>query len=59
MFASQAELDLDYYVNKQIVTAAARVLSFFGITEKDLLKFVKKDAKQKEEKSLEEYLSAK
>ena len=59
MFASQAELDLDYYVNKQIVPAAARVLSFFGITEKDLLKFVKKDAKQKEEKSLEEYLSAK
>jgi DNA polymerase, archaea type len=34
--ASLEELDYNYYVDNQIVPAAARALSVFGITEKDL-----------------------
>jgi DNA polymerase I len=37
MFASYDEIDIDYYVSKQIVPAAARVLESFGITEEELL----------------------
>ncbi len=58
MFASQEELDPDYYIKRQIVPAAARVLSFFGVTEKELLVFLKREVTKKEEKSLEEYLGA-
>ncbi len=34
--ASLAELDYNYYVENQIIPAAARALSVFGITEKEL-----------------------
>ena len=37
MFASYDEVDMEYYVSKQIVPAAARVLESFGITEEQLL----------------------
>jgi len=33
-----SDIDFDYYVNKQVMPAALRVLSVFGIDERDLLK---------------------
>jgi DNA polymerase I len=38
VLASYAEVDIEYYVSKQVVPAAARVLESFGITEEQLLK---------------------
>ncbi len=32
----QNEIDVDYYINKQIVPAALRILGYFGVTEKRL-----------------------
>jgi DNA polymerase I len=37
MFASYGEVDIEYYVSKQVVPAAARILESFGITEEQLL----------------------
>jgi len=37
MFASYDEADIEYYVSKQVVPAAARILESFGITEEQLL----------------------
>jgi len=37
VLASYDEVDMDYYVSKQVVPAAARVLESFGITEEQLL----------------------
>ncbi len=37
IFTNYGEVDLDYYVSKQIVPAAARILESFGITEVELL----------------------
>jgi DNA polymerase I len=37
MFATYDEVDTEYYVSKQVVPAAARVLESFGITEEQLL----------------------
>jgi DNA polymerase I len=37
MLASHDEVDIDYYVTKQIVPAAARILESFGTTEEQLL----------------------
>jgi DNA polymerase I len=37
MFATYDEIDIEYYVSKQVVPAAARVLESFGITEEQLL----------------------
>jgi len=39
MFASYDEVDIEYYVSKQVVPAAARVLESFGITEEQLLTY--------------------
>jgi DNA polymerase I len=36
-FASYDEVDIEYYVSKQVVPAAARILESFGITEDQLL----------------------
>lgn len=36
VMVSYEDLDLDYYVNDQILPAASRVLSVFGISEEDL-----------------------
>jgi DNA polymerase I len=38
MFASYDEVDIEYYVSKQVVPAAARILESFGIHEEQLLK---------------------
>lgn len=38
VFASYDEVDIEYYMCKQVVPAAARVLESFGITEEQLLK---------------------
>jgi len=37
VFASYDEVDLEYYVSKQVVPAAARILESFGVTEEQLL----------------------
>jgi DNA polymerase I len=37
MFASYEDIDTEYYVSKQVVPAAARVLESFGVTEEQLL----------------------
>ena len=37
MFARLEEVDMDYYISKQVVPAAARILEFWGITEEKLL----------------------
>ena len=37
MLASYSEIDLEYYVNKQVIPAAARILESFGIHEEKLL----------------------
>ncbi|MEM3880952.1 MAG: DNA polymerase domain-containing protein, partial [Candidatus Bathyarchaeia archaeon] len=44
VFATYDEVDAEYYVTKQVVPAAARVLEFFGITEEELLKPQKKES---------------
>jgi DNA polymerase I len=36
IFASYDEVDIEYYVSKQVVPAAARILESFGITEEQL-----------------------
>jgi DNA polymerase I len=43
VFAVYDEVDIDYYVSKQVVPAAARVLEFFGVTEEELLKPERKE----------------
>jgi DNA polymerase I len=53
VFAVYDEIDVDYYVAKQVVPAAVRVLEFFGVTEEELLKSVKKE---KETKSLMDFV---
>jgi DNA polymerase I len=37
MFASYNDVDVEYYVSKQVVPAAARILESFGITAEELL----------------------
>ncbi len=53
VFAKYEEVDVDYYVTHQVLPAAARILSFFDITEAELLKG--KEEKQ-EIKSLMDYV---
>jgi DNA polymerase I len=43
LFAAYDEVDVNYYVTKQVVPAAARVLQFFGVTEEELLKVTEKE----------------
>ena len=53
VFAVYDEVDIDYYVSKQVVPAAVRVLEFFGVTEEELLKPSKKE---KETRSLMDFV---
>jgi DNA polymerase I len=53
VFASYDEVDIDYYVSKQVVPAATRILEFFGVTEEELLKPAKKE---KEARSLMDFV---
>jgi DNA polymerase I len=43
IFASYDEIDVEYYVLKQVVPAAARVLESFGVTEEQLLSLKKEE----------------
>jgi DNA polymerase I len=43
MLASYDEVDLEYYVSKQVVPAAARILESFGISEEQLLQSKKEE----------------
>ena len=54
VFAEYDEVDVDYYVTNQVVPAAARVLEFFGVTEKELVTGEKKEAQ--DAKSLMDYV---
>jgi DNA polymerase I len=54
VFTTIDDVDVDYYVSKQIVPAAARVLEFFGVTEEDLLKTA--TGKAQTTKSLMEFM---
>ena len=53
VFAEYDEVDIEYYVIKQVVPAAVRVLEFFGVTEEELLR---KTKKEKETKSLMDFM---
>jgi DNA polymerase elongation subunit (family B) len=44
---------MEYYVSKQVVPAAARILEFFGITEEELLKL---SGKGKDSRSLMDFV---
>lgn len=46
-YATYDEVDVEYYVSKQVVPAAARVLESFGITEQQLLGSAPKEAASK------------
>jgi DNA polymerase I len=54
-YASYDEVDLEYYVSKQVVPAAARVLESFGITEQQLLQSA---MTQKETKTLSDFFGS-
>ena len=51
-FASYDDIDLDYYISKQIVPAAARILESFGVTEEQLLQ---SETREKETKKLTDF----
>jgi DNA polymerase I len=53
VFAKYDEVDVDYYVTNQVVPAAARILGFFGVTEKELINEKKES---EESRSLTDYL---
>ncbi len=54
VFTKYDEVDVDYYVTNQVVPAAARILGFFDVTEKEL---IKKEVKESGEiGSLMDYL---
>jgi len=55
VFASYDEVDIEYYVSKQVVPAAARVLESFGITEEQLLK---SGVKEKETRRLADFFGS-
>jgi DNA polymerase, archaea type len=55
VYSNIEELDTEYYVSKQVVPAASRILEFFGITEKMLLS---KENKIEREKSLVDYFGS-
>jgi DNA polymerase elongation subunit (family B) len=48
---------MEYYISKQIVPAAARVLESFGITEEQLLMF-KAEEKEKETRKLTDFFGS-
>ncbi|MGE5532718.1 MAG: DNA polymerase domain-containing protein, partial [Bacillota bacterium] len=50
VFAKLEEIDVEYYIANQVLPAASRILSFFDVTETELLK------ETKEIKSLMDYV---
>jgi DNA polymerase I len=55
MFASYDEVDIEYYITKQVAPAAVRVLECFGITEEQLLTST---VEEKEVRKLTDFFSA-
>lgn len=55
IFASYDEIDVDYYVSKQVVPAAARILESFGVTEEQLLTT---SVEEKETKKLTDFFGS-
>jgi DNA polymerase I len=53
VFAKYDEVDVDYYITNQVVPAAARILSFFGVAENELISEKKES---EESRSLTDYL---
>lgn len=53
VFASIDDVDIDYYVSKQVVPAAARILEFFGVKEEEL---IPTQNKREKSKSLMDYV---
>jgi len=53
VFANVDEVDVDYYIANQVVPAATRILGFFKVTEKEL---IRKELKENESRSLMDYL---
>ena len=53
VFAKYDEVDVDYYITNQVVPAAARILSFFGVAENELISEKKES---EENRSLTDYL---
>ncbi|MCL5876789.1 MAG: DNA polymerase II [Candidatus Bathyarchaeota archaeon] len=51
VFAKLEEVDVDYYVTNQVLPAAARILEFFKVTQKELERITKEE----KTKSLTEY----
>jgi DNA polymerase, archaea type len=45
IFATLSEVDIEYYITKQVVPAAVRILESFNVTEQDLLKRETKEVK--------------
>jgi DNA polymerase I len=52
VFASYDDVDVEYYVSKQVVPAAARILGSFGVTEEQLLA---EEDEKKEKKLLSDF----
>ncbi len=52
IFADLVDVDVDYYVTNQILPVAARILSFFKVSQNELHR---KETKKAEEKSLTDY----
>jgi DNA polymerase I len=55
MLTSYDEVDLEYYVEKQVVPAAARILESFGVTEEQLLQ---SEQGQKETRKLSDFFGS-
>jgi DNA polymerase I len=55
MLASYDDVDLEYYVSKQVVPAAARILESFGVTEEQLLQ---KQGGQKETRKITDFFGS-
>lgn len=51
VFATLEETDVDYYITNQVLPAAARILGFFKVTEKEL----ERTTKEEKTKSLTDY----
>jgi DNA polymerase, archaea type len=54
VFAKPEEVDVDYYINNQVVPAAARILGFFNVSERELANLELKESE--EIRSLMDYL---
>ncbi len=55
VFAKPEEVDVNYYITNQVLPAASRILSFFDVTESDMLKETKETKETEEIRSLKDY----